>query len=95
MSMRQAVAGKMADNNNVCRYICYVSIAVSLKNNAIDSNSTLKCEFRAGSGSEFQFPFQPLTGNITYCTFNLYDPAHFQLSENTAYCCQDIYVMFP
>lgn len=48
---------------------CYVYITVSLKNNAIASNSTLKYAFQTDSGSESQHPFQPLAGNITYCTF--------------------------
>ncbi len=45
----------------VCSYLgkkLYVYIAVSLKNDAIASNSTLKCAFRADSVSELQYQFQ-------------------------------------
>ncbi len=50
---------------------CYVYIAVSLKNNAIASNSTLKCAFRGGMPLFLQYPFQPLAVNLTYCTFKV------------------------
>ncbi len=48
---------------------CYVYIAVSLKNNAIASNSVLKCAFRGGMPLFLQYSFQPLAVNLTYCTF--------------------------
>ncbi len=48
---------------------CYVYIAVSLKNNAIASNSTRKCAFRGGMPLFLQYTFQLLAVNLTYCTF--------------------------